>query len=176
VFRPADAVETAECWELALQDKTRPSILALSRQGLPSVRDEPGSENLSARGAYVLRQADGAAAVTLLATGSEVEIALKARDLLQDQGVGTRVVSMPSWELFEEQTDEYKSATIDTGTVRVAIEAASPMGWERYIGTNGAFVGMRGFGASAPYKDLYQHFGITAEAAMDAALARLNRQ
>jgi len=176
VFRPADAVETAECWEIALRDKNRPSILALSRQGLPTVRDEPGSENLSARGAYVLREADGAAAVTLLATGSEIEIVLKARDLLQDQGVGTRVVSMPSWELFEEQSDKYKNAIIDTDTVRVAIEAASPMGWERYIGSNGAFVGMRSFGASAPYKDLYQHFGITAEAAMAAALARLNRK
>jgi transketolase len=169
-------VETAECWEIALQEKTRPSILALSRQGLPTVREEPGTENLSARGAYVLREAEGAAAVTLIATGSEIEIALKARDLLQAQGVGARVVSMPSWELFEEQTENYRNAVIDQGTVRVAIEAASPMGWERYIGSNGAFIGMHSFGASAPYKELYQHFGITAEAAADAALARLNRR
>jgi transketolase len=176
VLRPADAVETAECWEIALQEKTRPSILALSRQGLPTVREEPGTENLSARGAYVLREAEGAAAVTLIATGSEIEIALKARDLLQAQGVGARVVSMPSWELFEEQTENYRNAVIDQGTVRVAIEAASPMGWERYIGSNGAFIGMHSFGASAPYKELYQHFGITAEAAADAALARLNRR
>jgi transketolase len=176
VLRPADAVETAECWEIALQEKTRPSILALSRQGLPTVREEPGSENLSARGAYVLREAEGAAAVTLIATGSEIEIALKARDLLQAQGVGARVVSMPSWELFEEQTENYRNAVIDQGTIRVAIEAASPMGWERYIGSNGAFIGMHSFGASAPYKELYQHFGITAEAAADAALARLNRR
>ena len=176
MLRPADAVETAECWEIALQDKTRPSILALSRQGLPTVRDEPGSENLSSRGAYVLREAEGAAAVTLIATGSEVEIALGARDLLQAQGVGTRVVSMPSWELFEAQNDEYRSAVIDAGTVRIAIEAGSPMGWERYTGANGAFIGMRSFGASAPYKDLYKHFGITAEAAAEAALARLNKR
>ncbi len=175
MLRPADAVETAECWEIALQDKTRPSILALSRQGLPTVRDEPGSENLSARGAYVLREAEGAAAVSLIATGSEVEIALSARDLLQAQGVGTRVVSMPSWELFEDQPDAYRNAVIDAGTVRIAIEAGSPMGWERYTGPNGAFIGMHGFGASAPAKDLYKHFGITAEAAMEAALARLNK-
>ena len=175
MLRPADAVETAECWEIALANKTRPSILALSRQGLPTVRDEPGSENLSARGAYVLREAEGAVAVSLIATGSEVEIALSARDLLQAQGVGTRVVSMPSWELFEAQSDEYRSAVIDAGTVRVAIEAGSPMGWERYTGPNGAFIGMHGFGASAPAKDLYKHFGITAEAAMEAALARLNK-
>ncbi len=175
MLRPADAVETAECWEIALQDKTRPSILALSRQGLPTVRDEPGSENLSARGAYVLREAEGAAAVSLIATGSEVEIALSARDLLQAQGVGTRVVSMPSWELFEDQPDAYRNAVIDAGTVRIAIEAGSPMGWERYTGPNGAFIGMHGFGASAPAKDLYKHFGITAEVAMEAALARLNK-
>ncbi len=175
MLRPADAVETAECWEIALQDKTRPSILALSRQGLPTVRDEPGSENLSARGAYVLREAEGAAAVSLIATGSEVEIALSARDLLQAQGVGTRVVSMPSWELFEDQPDSYRNAVIDAGTVRIAIEAGSPMGWERYTGPNGAFIGMHGFGASAPAKDLYKHFGITAEVAMEAALARLNK-
>jgi transketolase len=175
VFRPADAVETAECWELALKAKTWPSILALSRQNLPTVREEAGDDNLSARGAYILREADGAAAVTLIATGSEVEIALKARDLLQAQRVGTRVVSMPCWELFEEQGDEYKNAVIARDTVRVAIEAACPMGWERYTGPDGAFIGMEGFGASAPAKDLYKHFGITAEAAVEAALVRLNR-
>jgi len=175
MFRPADAVETAECWEIALEAKTRPSVLALSRQGLPTLRNEPGSDNLSARGAYVLREAEGAAVVTLMATGSEVEIALGARDLLQAQGVGTRVVSMPSWELFEEQPDAYRSTVIDADTVRVAIEAAGPMGWERYTGPGGAFIGMRSFGASAPAKDLYKHFGITAEAAMEAALAHLNK-
>jgi len=175
MLRPADAVETAECWEIALKEKTRPSVLALSRQGLPTVRNETGSDNLSARGAYVLREAEGVAAVTLISTGSEVEIALRARDLLQAQGVGTRVVSMPSWELFEEQADEYKDAVIDAGSVRIAIEAASPMGWERYTGPNGAFIGMRSFGASAPAKDLYKHFGITAEVAIETALARLNK-
>jgi transketolase len=173
-LRPADAVETAECWEIALNSKMRPSVLALSRQGLPTIREEAGSENLSSRGAYVLRESEGAAAVTLIATGSEVEIALNARDTLQAQGVGTRVVSMPSWELFEEQSDAYKNSVIDGDTVRVAIEAACPMGWDRYTGADGAFIGMRSFGASAPAKDLYKHFGITAEAAVEAALARLN--
>jgi len=175
VFRPADAVETAECWELALQAKTRPSVLALSRQGLATVREEAGSENLSARGAYVLREANDETAVTLIATGSEIEIALAARHLLEGQGVGTRVVSMPSWELFEEQTEAYRKSVLSPGTVRIAIEAAGPMGWEHYTGRKGGFVGMRGFGASAPAKELYKHFGITAEAVVEAALQRLNR-
>jgi len=175
VLRPADAVETAECWEIALAQKTRPSILALSRQGLPTVR-EAGTENLSARGAYVLRESDGAAVVTLLATGSEAEIALKARELLQATGVPTRAVSMPCWELFDAQPESYRRAVLGPGTTRVAVEAAGPMGWERYTGADGGFVGMHGFGASAPYKDLYRHFGITAEKVAEAALSRLNRK
>jgi transketolase len=175
VLRPADAVETAECWEIALGSRTRPTILALSRQNLPTLREEAGRENLSARGAYTLRDAEGEAAVTLIATGSEIEIAAKARETLQAKGIATRLVSMPSWELFEEQSESYRNSIIDKATVRVAIEAASPMGWERHVGPNGGFVGMRGFGASAPYKDLYKHFGITAEAVVEAALGRLNR-
>ncbi len=176
VLRPADAVETAECWEIALNSTTRPSVLALSRQNLPTVRMESETENRSARGGYVLREADGSAQVTLMATGSEIEIALAARDTLQAQGIGTRVVSLLSWELFEEQSDTYKKSVIDPRTVRIAIEAAGPMGWERYTGENGAFIGMRSFGASAPFKELYKHFGITAEAAVDAALSRLNKR
>ncbi len=174
MLRPADAVETAECWEIALNSVTRPSVLALSRQNLPTVRGESETENRSAKGAYVLREADGAAAVTLMATGSEIEIALAARETLQARGIGARVVSIPSWELFEEQTNAYRKSVIDPRTVRIAIEAAGPMGWERYTGENGAFIGMRSFGASAPFKELYKHFGITAEAAVEAALARLN--
>jgi transketolase len=175
VMRPADAIETAECWEIALGQKTRPTVLALSRQNLPTVRGgEP--ENKSARGAYVLKETEGSLRVTLLATGSEIEIALKARELLQVQGVGARVVSMPCWALFEEQTEEYRRATLGPGTVKVAIEAAGPMGWERYTGPDGAFVGMRGFGASAPYKDLYKYFGITPEKAAEAALECLAKR
>jgi transketolase len=175
VFRPADAVETVECWELSLHEKARPSLLALSRQNLPTMRTDV-SENLCARGAYVLRQAGSEARVTLIATGSEVEIAVKARELLEAQGFGTRIVSMPCWELFDEQPEDYRRSVLAPGTVRVAIEAAGSMGWERYIGEDGAFIGMQSYGASAPFKDLYKHFGITAEAAADAALSRLRKK
>ena len=123
-----------------------------------------------------LRESEGPARVTFLATGSEVEIALAARDLLQRQNIGARVVSMPCWELFEEQDAAYRAGILDPATVKVAIEAASPFGWERYIGPSGAFIGMHGFGASAPYKELYKEFGITAQAAAEAALARLKKE
>jgi transketolase len=151
-------------------------VLVLSRQNLTTLRTEEKSENLSAKGAYVLAEAQGKAQVALLATGSEVEIAMKARELLAGQGVAARVVSMPCWELFEEQDEDYRRATLGPGTVKVAIEAAGPMGWERYTGPDGGFVGMHGFGASAPYKELYKHFGITAEAAAEAALTRLKHK
>lgn len=173
VFRPADAVETAECWALALAAERRPSILALTRQSVGAVRTEPATENLSARGAYELLPASGAAKVTLLATGSEVEIALQARTLLEKENVPTRVVSMPCFRLFEEQSAAYREQVLMPSTLRVAVEAATSQGWERYIGERGAFVGMTGFGASAPYADLYKHFGITAEAVASAALQRL---
>jgi transketolase len=176
VMRPADAVETAECWEIALKEKTRPTVMALSRQNLPTVRIEHTDRNLSARGAYLLKESDGPAQVTFLATGSEVEIALAARDILQRRNIGARVVSMPCWELFELQDADYRVQLLDPASVKVAIEAASPFGWERYIGPSGAFIGMRGFGASAPYKELYKAFGITAEAAAEAALARLKKE
>ncbi|HTQ15262.1 MAG TPA: transketolase [Rhizomicrobium sp.] len=168
VFRPADAVETAECWELALNHRTGPSLLALTRQNLPTLRTEHTPQNRCAKGAYELAGADGAK-VSILATGSEVEIALKAREILRGEGIAARVVSMPCWELFEQQDETYRDAMLGPGTVRVAIEAAGRLGWDRYIGARGAFIGMSGFGASAPYKDLYSHFGITAEAAADAA-------
>ena len=176
VMRPADAVETAECWEIALRHKTGPSLMALTRQNVATVRTEAGADNLCTLGAYVLREAEGALRVLLLATGSEVEIAVKARELLEAQGYGTRVISVPCWDLFDEQPEAYRRDVLPPGTVRVAIEAAGPMGWERYIGPEGAFIGMHGFGASAPAKDLYKHFGITAEAAVEAALARLKQK
>lgn len=176
VFRPADPVETAECWEIALNAKSRPSVLALSRQNVATVRDEHGDDNLSARGAYVLREAEGQAQVTFLATGSEIEIAVKARELVQAQGIGARIVSMPCWELFEQQPAAYREEVLGKGTLKVAIEAAIGFGWERYIGADGIFVGMKGFGASAPYKDLYKHFHITAEDAAAAALAALKNK
>ena len=183
VFRPADAVETAECWALALENRASPSVISLTRQNLEPVRAEAGEENLCARGAYVLAPADLEAGVgeagvgedgdggrvTLLATGSEVAIALGAREILRGEGIDASVVSMPCWELFEAQTEEYRARVLGAGAVRVAVEAASPMGWDRYIGADGAMVGMGGFGASAPAADLYAHFGITAEAVAEAA-------
>ncbi len=174
VFRPADAIETAECWELALSQKSRPSVIALTRQPLATLRTVHTDENLSQRGAYEIVPTEAAAKVTLLATGSEVEIALAARALLMGRGIVARVVSMPSWELFEKQPATYRDAILGPGTVRVAIEAASAFGWSRYLGTSGKFIGMHGFGASAPAKDLYKHFGITAEAAADAAASAIN--
>ncbi len=176
VYRPADAVETVECWELALGDSARPSGIVLSRQGLPTLRREPTTENASAKGAYVLAEADGARQVTLLATGSEVAVALAARDLLQDEGIGAAVVSMPCWERFEEQHAGYREAVLGPGTLRVAVEAAVRLGWDRYIGEDGRFIGMSGFGASAPAADLYEHFGITPAAVADAAIAGLRER
>ncbi len=169
VFRPCDIVETAECWEIALRQQDRPSVLVLSRQNLPMLRLGHSSTALSVRGAYVLRESATARNVTLLATGSEVEIAIAAAErLLADHGIAAAVVSMPSWELFEEQTPEYRRSVLGTAP-RLAIEAACRLGWDRYIGENGAFIGMNGFGASAPAPELYRHFGITAEAAVEAA-------
>ncbi|MDH3233222.1 MAG: transketolase [Alphaproteobacteria bacterium] len=174
VCRPADASETAECWALALENTGTPTVLALTRQGLPEQRDTYTEENRCARGAYVLAEAEGARAVTLLATGSEVEIAMAAREALQTEGIATAVVSMPCWELFEAQDEDYQTEVLGAaGGVRIAVEAAVEFGWERWIGANGAFVGMRSFGASAPAGQLYEHFGITPAAVVAAAKERL---
>jgi len=171
VFRPADIVEAAECWELALKSRKRPSVLVLSRQNLPALRADAGSPPLSARGAYVLREAERDRDVTLIATGSEVEIALAAAATLRAQhGLEAAVVSMPCWELFEEEDDDYYRRTVLGTAPRVAVEAASRLGWDRWIGERGAFVGMTGFGASAPASDLYRHFDITPEAVANAAV------
>jgi transketolase len=172
VFRPADAVETAECWQLALKSQHAPSVLALTRQGLPLLRLDPAAENYSAHGAYVLVEADGPRQVTLLATGSEVAIAVAARGLLAAQGVRAAVVSMPCWELFEKQNRGYQETVLGSAP-RVAVEAAMRLGWDRWLGPRGAFVGMDDFGASAPIEALYPHFGITAEKVADAAHALL---
>jgi transketolase len=171
VFRPADAVETAECWKLALKAEKSPSVMALSRQKTPPVRNQGG--HLSARGAYEVSPADGEARVTIFSAGTEVAIAVAAQKLLQAEGVPTRVVSTPCWELFEEQDAAYRNSVIGAAPVRVAVEAGVRMGWDRFIGQDGAFVGMTGFGASAPYERLYKEFGITAEAVAAAAKAKL---
>jgi transketolase len=174
VFRPADAVETLECWQLALQRKDGPSVLALTRQNLPALRvDGAPAENRCARGAYVLAEAEGGdRQATLIATGSETALAMEARALLAARSIRAAVVSMPCWSLFERQTASYRRAVLGGPRVaKVAVEAALQFGWERHIGPKGAFVGMPGFGASAPAADLYRHFGITAEAVAEAAAA-----
>ncbi len=173
VFRPADAVETTECWALALKANSTPSVLALTRQGVPTLRSTAEGGNQCSRGAYILAEADGDRRVTLLATGSEVSLACEARDLLQADGIGTAVVSMPCHELFDAQDVVYRETVLGKNTVRVAVEAAVSQGWDRYIGCNGAFVGMSEFGASAPAPALYEHFGITAKAVADAARDRV---
>jgi transketolase len=173
VFRPADAVEMAECWQVALETQSTPSVLALSRQNLPTLRTRQTPENQCARGAYVLREAKGPRRVTILATGSEVEIAMAAADALAKDAIEAAVVSMPCWDLFEAQPDDYRARVL--GTVpRVAVEAACRLGWDRWIGERGRFVGMTGFGASAPAPQLYTHFAITAEAVAAAARAALS--
>lgn len=172
MFRPADAVEAAECWQLALESQKRPSGLALTRQNLPLVREEFTEENLSAYGAYDLISASDAD-VTLFASGSEVSLAVEAREKLEAKGIATRVVSVPSFELFEDQDDAYKAAIVGNSPVKIAIEAGIRMGWDRFIGTDGIFIGMNSFGASGPYEELYEHFGITADAAVSAAEAKL---
>ncbi|WP_421927020.1 transketolase [Neoaquamicrobium sediminum] len=173
VMRPADAVEAAECWQIALESTKTPSTLALTRQNLPTVRTEHAVENLSARGAYELAGTNGDAAVTIFATGSEVEIALAARAELEKRGHRTRVVSVPCMEIFAAQSDEYRTGLIGNASVRIAIEAGVRQGWDAIIGSDGLFVGMSGFGASGKIEDLYKHFGITAEAAVEAVEKRL---
>jgi transketolase len=168
VFRPADSVECAECWELALFAATTPSVLALTRQGLPPLRTAHSRTNLSAKGAYVLIEPDGARDVTLIGTGSEVSLAAAAAKLLAGEGIKAAVLSMPCMELFEAQDVAYQSEILGRAR-RVAVEAAVPFGWSRWLGEGGAFVGMHGFGASAPAPELYKHFGITPEAVADAA-------
>jgi transketolase len=173
VLRPADATEMAECWEIILEHATGPISLVCARQMLRQLRSDAGLENRSRRGAYVLAEAEGERRVTLLATGSEVALAMDARALLQAKSIPTAVVSMPCWEMFEAQDGDYRSFVLGAGTVRVGVEAALKFGWERWLGDNGAFVGMTGFGASGPADALYRHFNITPDAIVAAALAKL---
>jgi len=175
VLRPADAVEAAEAWQIAVEAKGRPSALILSRQNLPLLRTDATEENKSADGAYELLPASGPAQVSLFATGSEVSIAAEAQKLLEAQGVATRVVSVPSFELFLEKPAEERAKVIGDAPAKVAVEAAIRFGWDEIVGSDAAFVGMTSFGASAPAKDLYAHFGITAEKVAEAALAKLQR-
>jgi transketolase len=173
VFRPCDAVEVAECWELALNRIDGPTVLALTRQNVPQLRTSVPADNPCSHGAYELVAAQGEARVSLFASGSEVEIAVNAQKQLAERGIAARVVSVPSLELLLAQPAERQQAVIGNAPVKVAIEAAVRWGWDAVIGHDGIFVGMHGFGESGPAKDLFKHFGITAEAAVNAVLKRL---
>jgi transketolase len=176
VFRPADGVETAECWELAVRPGDTPSILALTRQAVPNLRTTHTDENLCANGAYMLAETAGRNRdVTILATGSEVGVAMEARALLAKDGIEAAVVSMPCWELFAAQPASYRGAVLGSAP-RVAVEAAVRFGWDRWLGENGAFVGMDGFGASAPAAKLFEHFGITPAKVAESARDLLGRR
>jgi transketolase len=173
VFRPCDTVETLECWQLALESKDRPSVLALTRQSLPQLRKTFDAENRCAAGGYEISPADGKAEVSLFATGSEVSIAVDAQTLLKARGVAARVVSVPCFELLDAADAATRRSVIGDAKVNVAVEAAVRQGWDAIIGSDGVFVGMTGFGGSAPYKDLYRHFGMTPEKVAEAALSKL---
>jgi transketolase len=173
VFRPADAVETAECWQLALENTAGPTVLALSRQNLAPVRTSAHSDNLCKHGGYELVAAKGEPKVSLFASGSEVEIAVAAHKELAGRGIPARVVSVPSLELLLAQPPDRRKAIIGAAGVNIAIEAAVRFGWDAVIGPDGIFIGMSSFGASAPAKALFKHFGITAEAVIEAASKRL---
>ena len=168
VFRPCDAVETAEAWEVALQSTKTPSVMALSRQGLPTVRIERTNENLTQKGGYILKNVRRARDITLMATGSEIAIALEAAAMMESSGLQVAVVSMPCWELFDQQSDQYRQSVLGSAP-RIAVEALSGFGWDRYLRTQDVFIGMTDFGASGPAPELYEHFGITKEAICETA-------
>jgi transketolase len=176
VFRPADATETAECWALALTCKETPSILSLTRQNVPAVRSQYTQDNLCSYGGYVMCEfSDENPKVTLIASGSEISIAIEAKKKLAEKNIAARVVSLPCWELFDAQPTKYREEVLGKDTLKVAIEAAGGFGWERYIGNDGIFIGMNGFGASAPAPDLYKHFGITADETVNRILKQLSK-
>ena len=174
VFRPCDAVETAESWEIALQSTETPSVMALSRQGLPTVRIERTNENLTQKGGYILKNVRGARDITLMATGSEIAIALEAAAMLESSGLQVAVVSMPCWELFDQQSDQYRQSVLGSAP-RIAVEALTGFGWDRYLRPQDVFIGMTDFGASGPAPELYEYFGITKEAICETAERLIQR-
>ena len=177
VMRPCDAIETTECWQIALESPHTPSLLALTRQALPVLREGTYTpHNACATGGYILRKAIASHQVTLLATGSEVEIAVQVRDILEKPGIGTQVSSLPCWRLFDQQDAAYRQKVLSPHTLRVAIEAASGFGWERYVSDTGLICALKGFGASAPYKELYKYFGLTAESISQECLTHLKQR
>ena len=173
IFRPADAIEVLECWEVALKLTNAPSVFILSRQNVNCVRSICSEENMCSRGAYIIREYEKDLDVTIFATGSEVEIALRASDILKSKGLGTRVVSLPCWELFNQQDKKYIFNLLNNKSIKAAVEAANSFGWHRYIGEDGIFIGLEDFGVSAPFKDLYKHFKITAEDLVNRILDKL---
>jgi transketolase len=174
VYRPADPIETVECWQAALSTPNTPSVIALTRQGLPQLRSDGTADNRSAKGGYVLREnSQSSRAVTLVATGSEVSLAVEACEALEADGIATAVVSMPCCELFADQDKTYRDAVLAPGSAKVVVEAGIRQSWDRLLGDAGQFVGMDGFGASAPAGALYKHFGITVEAIVAAAKSAL---
>ena len=173
VYRPADAIETLECWQLALECKDAPAILALTRQGVPTLREKFQAENQCQKGAYILSEATSKLDVTIFGTGSELSLAVKAKQKLEQDNIGVRVVSVPSVEHFKQQNKEYKVSLLCNDSIKVAVEAAARYGWEQFIGSHGIFIGMNGFGESAPAIDLYKHFGITTDAIVQAVKDRI---
>jgi transketolase len=173
VYRPADAVETAECWALSLLRSDGPSLLALTRQNLPQLRLERSADNLCARGAYRLRAAKAERRVVLIGTGSEVHVALAVAEALEKQGIGADIVSMPCWSLFDAQDAAYRADLLPPGLLKISIEAGTTLGWERYVGPDGLSIGLDRFGASGPAEDLFKRFGFTAEAIAPQAIAAL---
>ncbi|MCT4635806.1 MAG: transketolase [Rickettsiales bacterium] len=173
VFRPACSVETAECYEIAMKLQNSPSLFSLTRQNVSALRSD-SSKNLSEFGGYIISPHDGKLQVTIFATGSEVEIAIEAQKDLHNINIGTRIVSIPCWEIFDQQSEEYKSELLDNSSIKIAVEAGIRQGWEKYIGRNGIFIGMKSFGASAPAKELYKYFAITKENIVQKALTKLN--
>ena len=171
LIRPADIVETAEAWDIALKTNA-PTVLALSRQGLKAFRSEKSTENKVSKGGYILHENSTKRDLTIIATGSEIEIAMEASSLLHNDGINAAVVSLPCWELFDKQEDDYKSKVLGV-CPRIAIEAGIEMGWSKYVGEKGIFIGMNSFGASGPAPELYKHFGITSEAVVNAAKKQL---
>jgi len=175
VFRPADAIETAECWELALQTPKTPSVLALTRQNLPPVRTDGGAGNRCARGGYRLKAAEAARQVVLVATGSEVAVALDTAKALEAQGIGADVVSMPCLELFQQQDAAFRADLLPAHVLKVSVEAGVTLGWERFVGNDGLTIGLDRFGASAPAEVLFKHFGFSAEAIIPKILNKLGK-
>ena len=168
VFRPCDIVETIECWSISIKKTSTPSVLSLSRQGLPCLRLEHTEENLSSKGGYIISEAENDTKIILIASGSEVSIALEAQELLNQKGIFSKVVSMPCLEIFESQESDYRQKVIDPELPVVVIEAAVSQSWGKYLGMKGKFIGMKTFGASAPSNELYEHFEITAQKVVKA--------